>query len=746
MSLREGSGSISSIRFTTMSRSSRFTRAAALLVFPLGLLRAQHEHHDAVERRYARSVELYRPPAVALKDQHGRAVRLDSLLDFDGSVMLQFIFTTCPTICPIMSATLGAVQEKLGSGLDRVRMISISIDPENDTPGRLAKYAAKFKARRQWIFLTGKQEDTIAVEKAFDAYQGSKMRHLPLTFLRGSRGNEWVRLDGLTTAADLIAEYRRLMKGTNYPELGKRIYREGVLPSGGMLQASVGGDVVANGSQWRCEACHRRSGLGSTEGGTFIPPLTAESLFQPTELRRADLFGRLFEESQPIRLRGRTRSPLLRPAYTDQSLAAALRSGVDPAGRKLDSAMPRYRLSDGDLGHLAAYLKTLGVTPPPGVDEAAIHFGTVVSDGVDPVDRESMLNVLRTYFRTRNQETENEVHKRGRTAWSMNDLYIESRRWMLDVWELKSPADSWKAQLDEYYRKQPVFALIGGIAAGSWQPIADFCDRTGTPSFFPETSVPADGDYTVYFSRGLVGEAAALARHLQDFGAGNMRAVQVYRKAAGPLAAAQTLRGALHNRAGFRVRDRIIPTGASPPPEFWIRLLRQEQPGALILWVDDADYRSFELSARNPDNALVVYASCSLTRDLTRIAASVRPVYLTCPFESPEAIRPAAPDSARIRSWLTARGVPRGDARVQFDAYFAAVLLDHSMKQMTRHLDRDYLLETIERETETSPNPGIFPRLSLGPGQRFASKGVYVVRQGNAGLKASGRGSDWIVP
>jgi protein SCO1/2 len=126
-------------------------------------------------------------------------------------VLLQFIFTTCPTVCPVMSGTFSAAQEKLGADLARVRMISISIDPEQDTPERLREYARRFKAGRQWLFLTGNLDDIVAVQKSFDAYRGNKMRHEPLTFLRAAHGKTWVRLDGLMSAAQLVAEYRRLM-------------------------------------------------------------------------------------------------------------------------------------------------------------------------------------------------------------------------------------------------------------------------------------------------------------------------------------------------------------------------------------------------------------------------------------------------------------------------------------------------------------------------------------------------------
>ena len=69
--------------------------------------------------------------------------------------------------------------------------------------------------------------------------------------------------------------------------------------------------------------------------------------------------------------------------------------------------------------------------------------------------------------------------------------------------------------------------------------------------------------------------------------------------------------------------------------------------------------------------------------------------------------------------------------RLQLNAHFALALLDYSIARMNGTFSADYLLETIERETETSPSPGVFPRLSLGPGQRFAAKGTQIVRLGS---------------
>src|SRR5437763_7605508 len=98
------------------------------------------------------------------------------------------------------------------------------------------------------------------------------------------------------------------------------------------------------------------------------------------------------------------------------------------------------------------------------------------------------------------------------------------------------------------------------------------------------------------------------------------------------------------------------------------------------------------------------------------------------------------PSRARehMRNWQLSRGIPAGKERIQLDAQFLFALLDDSLRRMAGRFSRDYLIETVERETESARNPGIYPRLSLAPGQRFASKGAWI-------LAPAGAPPRWIV-
>ena len=142
---------------------------------------------------------------------HGDQVSLAAELDSGRPVLLNFIFTTCTTICPVLSATFAEVQDILGAESGEVRMISISVDPDYDTAARLRDYAEAHGAGPGWQFLTGSFSNVLAVERAFGAYRGDKANHTPLTFMHAGGESPWVRLEGFANAADIVREYRRML-------------------------------------------------------------------------------------------------------------------------------------------------------------------------------------------------------------------------------------------------------------------------------------------------------------------------------------------------------------------------------------------------------------------------------------------------------------------------------------------------------------------------------------------------------
>jgi len=167
---------------------------------------ADEHHHHAVAPQTSRTTANYQIPDVQLVREDGRAVRLPAEMDDGKPVVLAFIYTSCTTVCPLTSQTLATLQDKLGSARDRIHILSISIDPEQDTPSRLREYARSFHAGAEWHHYTGTLAASQAAQRAFDVYRGDKMDHSPATLIRRSPGAEWVRIDGFATADQLIAE------------------------------------------------------------------------------------------------------------------------------------------------------------------------------------------------------------------------------------------------------------------------------------------------------------------------------------------------------------------------------------------------------------------------------------------------------------------------------------------------------------------------------------------------------------
>lgn len=162
-------------------------------------------------QNYSKVVAKYEIPDLKLLNQAGETVSLHQEFSNDRPVVMQFAFTSCSTICPVASGTLAAVQKKLGADAHRVQFVTISIDPEYDTPEKLDEYARLMKAGESWHFLTGDSYSIARIQKAFSAFVPNKSRHEALTFLRASKSKEWTRVTGLVSAEALTKEVRSLL-------------------------------------------------------------------------------------------------------------------------------------------------------------------------------------------------------------------------------------------------------------------------------------------------------------------------------------------------------------------------------------------------------------------------------------------------------------------------------------------------------------------------------------------------------
>lgn len=513
--------------------------------------------------------------------------------------------------------------------------------------------------------------------------------------------------------------------------IGKRIYREGILPSGDPLQARVQTDVNVQGPQLVCQNCHGRSGLGQGEGAIFMPAIAASTLYEPREIRNKD-----FHVSRTVR-----------PAYTDATLARAIRSGLDPNGRVLDAMMPRYSLDDDELSALGAYLKTLSSSLSPGVTATHIHFATVISEDVVPEKRDAMLDVLEKFFEKKNAgtrlETRRAVNAPGYKQWH----YEAYRKWVLHTWELRGPPSTWPDQLESLYKRQPVFAMMSGFTTGSWAPVHAFCEARGIPCLFPNTDLPVISDddyYTMYFSKGMTLEAEVLAKHLHRE-APTVPIVQIYRDEPRGTTAAASLRQALGRYGIADLRDRRITGQETVRASFWQDLDRENPSAWLVIWLSADDLSNITALSGHTAERRRIYVSSALLGDRLQSIPDglAETLYAVHRFDLPE---DAARRRRRSAVWLRSNGVEAGDTHLQMNALFTTTVVAQALKHVGSNFYRDYFIERVEHILDSMVMPSAYPALTLAPNQRFASKGGYIVGFSRGAGDESRPTHEWIVP
>jgi protein SCO1 len=176
-----------------------------------------HKHKSAAlvdPQAFQRSQVYYQVPSIALMRNDGITVSMVKEIDPRRPVFISFVFTTCASICPMMSQTFAGLQDLLGADSGVVQLISISIDPEHDTPAKLSEYALTFRAGKQWRLYTGPVDAIQSFQKAFGITSLDKMNHSPAIFYHPGSANPrkkepWVRLEGFTSPDDLFREYKR---------------------------------------------------------------------------------------------------------------------------------------------------------------------------------------------------------------------------------------------------------------------------------------------------------------------------------------------------------------------------------------------------------------------------------------------------------------------------------------------------------------------------------------------------------
>lgn len=198
---------------TQRRAGSRLTWLAMGMSLLAGTLPAQEvdehaQHRAAAAAQVQVSTHAYSIPDVVLRDSDGKPVALRTLLAPQSPVVMNFIYTSCTTICPVMTASLLQLQGRLAKTAVKPRYVSISIDPDFDNSRILKAYAARYGA--DWLFLTGSRADVLRVLSSFESWRGSKANHAAVTLMRPGKSAQWTRIEGLASAQKLETVWREL--------------------------------------------------------------------------------------------------------------------------------------------------------------------------------------------------------------------------------------------------------------------------------------------------------------------------------------------------------------------------------------------------------------------------------------------------------------------------------------------------------------------------------------------------------
>jgi hypothetical protein len=526
-------------------------------------------------------------------------------------------------------------------------------------------------------------------------------------------------------------------------EIGRRIYIEGILPSGKPLQGKRMDAVQLEGTAAACETCHRRSGMGSLEGNIVVTPINGRFLFATTEDRPIALM----DQRAPKNVT-RAHEP-----YTDASFAKVLHEGINVDGKAMNPLMPKYDLNATEIKALMAYLRQLSAEVSPGVGTDTVHFATIVTPDVDSKKKEAMISMMRASFAQRNASQQ---AYSGRMRMPIDLIPRTLRNWELSVWELTGTPDTWGAQLEEQYRKQPVFAVISGISNTTWEPVHKFCQSQKLPCMLPSVTLPPaeTGYYSIYYTRGVALEADVLAKYIRNQEKkAPQRLFQVYRDNEVERSAAKVLTDALSD-SGVKVENRII--SGNEPSALKKALKDVSSKDAVMLWLNPSDLLALNKAEPQKLPAITYISGFLANESYSFVSKAWEPqVRVVYPYDlggkrrgTDEALQSA--DESRqvveesLKKWLQTWQLPVVDVAFQSEVFFNLLFLTDISSQMIDNLYRDYMIERAEDMLSLGSNVSIYPHLSLARGQRFASKGAYIAHFGTDGKLVAE--SDWLVP
>jgi ABC-type branched-subunit amino acid transport system substrate-binding protein/cytochrome c553 len=491
------------------------------------------------------------------------------------------------------------------------------------------------------------------------------------------------REDGRTSATRVMALLLSLslchsalaLDLTPNEQAGKRLYRHGVSSSDAQLMARVGAsDMSVPASVLPCASCHGLDGRGRAEGGVRPPSLDWQRLALGQGERQSN--GRRY------------------PAYRDGTLARAIQHGVDPAGQRLDPAMPRFELTLADQRNLTAYLKRLGDERDPGVEAGVLRLGTLLP-ARGPLAEAG--HVVRAVL----EDGLAQINQQGG---------IHGRRLELVVADAGTDQASAEHALQHLLDQQQVFTLITPLVPMLDQQLPTLLEQQGVPLI---GSTPRSGASPLIFDPlpDVASQLLSLTAHAKGALGLPPDGLRVVYAGNDQAALAE------------QVRERLLQQGWMPAPV--LAFDGQAVDGQGIVFVGRAQAFAALAQALHAEGRAPYLLAAS-----SQVAAAVaglpaqwsQRVFLAYPF---------LPDDwtgqgmATLAGLQQRQGLDPRQASLQVNALCALKLLSEALKQSGRDTSRERLVAALESLHDV--DTGLTPALGFGPGRRQGMSGAHVV-------------------
>jgi len=470
---------------------------------------------------------------------------------------------------------------------------------------------------------------------------------------------------------------------------GKQLYLTGASPSGKPVKALVGpGSIELAASDTPCVSCHGEDGQGRPEGGIVPTDITFEYLTLA--------YGHNHDNGRR------------HPAFTAETIIMAVTGGIDPAGNRLDPAMPRYTLSSSDSADLIAYLKRLSSDVDPGLTDTTIHLGTLLpTRGPLAGMGLAMKNILSAYF--------DEVNAQGG---------IYNRKIRLEVADYTGRAESTIKNVRRLLEAGTAFALIAPFAANLEQDILLLSENLGVPqigpyTLFPEED-PARNRSAFYLLPGLNNESRAMIDYAVDELHLKNAASMIIAPENDPIQrAAEAIDKQSRNRGLGPVTRFTYPAHQFLPQAFAIEL-KKLSPEVIFFFGTHDELRSLLQSADELKQKPYVFISAALTGSNVFNEGFRDRIFLSMPSQSRDQTN--ADEFFRLikRNNLTTEHLT-----AQAMSYSAARLLTEGLQRTGTELSRKKLINTLENIDRFET--GLMPSLSYGPNRHIGSVAVNIV-------------------